>query len=70
MKDTSKQYFINYVLRCLYELHAIPRDWLSFYSENIIMHKMLVKMVATSFLKNLVIDGQIAKLLILLLILL
>jgi hypothetical protein len=70
MKDTSKQYFINYVLKCLYELKFIPKSWLAFYSENIVMHKMLVKMVATSFLKHLVIDGQIAKLLILLLILL
>lgn len=70
MKDTSKQYFINYVLKCLYELNAVPHSWLSFYSENIVMHKVLVKMVMTSFLKNLVIDAQIAKLLILLLILL
>jgi hypothetical protein len=51
-------------------MNAVPHSWLTFYSENIVIHKVLVKMVATSFVKHLVIDGQVAKLLILLLILL
>ena len=69
LKDISKQYAIKYILRLLVEVGYLSRKILQFYNNNIILHELLIRMIFTDLLKHTILNANVAKIIILLLIL-
>jgi len=70
LKDTTKQYILHSIIRCLVELKYIGKKWLIFLNENIITHQLIYNIVMTNLLSILVTEGNSFKIVLLLLIIL
>ena len=69
IKDITKQYAVKYLLRLLVEIGYISRKILQFYNNNIILHELLFRLIFTDLLKHTILNANVAKIIILLLIL-
>jgi hypothetical protein len=68
--DTSKQYVLQSILRILVEFKILPHKILIFFSENIIMHKLIMNLAFTNMLEMIFINSNCIKIVLLILILL
>ena len=58
------------MLKLLVELKHLPRKYLIFYNENQLLHHLLLKILTTNFIRNIVVQPNLLKVLLIVIILL
>ena len=58
------------MIKLLVELKHLPRKYLIFYNENQLLHQLLIKMITSEFFYSIVVNHNLVKLILILIILL